>query len=123
MKARVLVVMTIVAGAGFACGGATDIGEGVPRPAPSEDGGGISSFAADGGSPAAQPEACTACRLDAQCGDREACVASATATGEGYCAPGCTKEGFCASDRTCLWVRSMTGAAMRACVPRGGCKR
>jgi hypothetical protein len=122
VKARVVAALTIVAAAGFACGGATDIGEGVPRPEHPGDGGGVASFAADGASSAAQPQACTACRLDVQCGDRAACVAPATATGDGTCAPGCTKEGFCPSDSTCQWVTSMmTGASMRACIPRGGC--
>ncbi len=118
MGARALAASIVVACAGLTCGGATDIGEGLPRPAPSEDGGDVPAFA-DGASAAAQPVACTACRLDAECSEHEACVAYAT--GDGYCAPGCTKEGFCTSDRTCRWVRSMTGAVIRACVPRGGC--
>jgi len=112
-----VVAVTLALLGAAACGGATDIGDGTPGATTQTEGSGVPSF---GAPVAAQPLACTACTSDRECGDRAACV---VAGGGGFCAPGCTKEGFCTSDRVCRSVSGASGVAMRACLPRGGCTR
>ncbi len=62
---------------------------------------------------------CIKCAADGDCGGPGmACVA--TPGGGGYCAPGCTKEGFCTPERDCTIVSSPSGETWKACVPTGG---
>jgi len=73
----------------------------------------------DGGAP---PTFCEACRTRADCPPSEWCVPPAAGDGPGYCAPGCSKEGFCAADEVCASVPGAAGGdAWRACLPRRGC--
>jgi hypothetical protein len=59
---------------------------------------------------------CTRCDADDQCGGADhACVALGSA---GFCAPGCSKDGFCTPDRVCTWVNDPAGQPWRACLPR-----
>jgi hypothetical protein len=59
--------------------------------------------------------ACVPCRASRDCDSPQVgCVAS---EGSLYCAPGCSKEGFCAADRTCTWVSDPAGVTWHACLP------
>jgi hypothetical protein len=72
----------------------------------------------DGGITQRAPVVCQPCAANDACGGLQAaCVAS---MGPAFCAPGCSKDGFCASDRTCTWVRDLGGQPWRACLPAGG---
>jgi hypothetical protein len=74
----------------------------------------VPSFGDAGGTMRA-PVACEPCAANDACGGPQAaCVAS---LGPAFCAPGCSKDGFCASDRTCTWVSDPTGRPWRACLP------
>jgi hypothetical protein len=98
-----------------ACGGSTaldesaasrtDAGAEAPPTVPSFGDAGVTIHA---------PVACEPCDGNAVCGGQAACVAS---EGANFCAPGCSKDGFCPSDRTCTWVRDPGGQPWRACLP------
>jgi hypothetical protein len=107
-----LASVLLAASSVVACGGITAIDESA---ASREDAGGapVPSFG-DAGVTIRAPVACEPCDGNAVCGGQAACVAS---EGAPFCAPGCSKEGFCASDRTCTWVRDPGGQTWRACLP------
>ena len=98
-----------------ACGGevaqesrsATDLGQDAGA------GASVPSFG-DAGPTMAIPVACTPCAANDACGGPQyACVASA---GPAFCAPGCSKDGFCNPDQTCTWVEDPAGQRWRACL-------
>jgi hypothetical protein len=61
------------------------------------------------------PVPCLSCSVSRDCGSPQiGCVAS---EGAPYCAPGCSKEGFCTADRTCTWVADPAGVTWHACLP------
>jgi hypothetical protein len=90
----------------------------VAAPGPADPSGSTFVFA-DGAAPRVD---CTACRGPSDCAANELCVPPASGLGAGLCAPGCTKEGFCASDRVCRSFPGVVGQAdLRACVPLRAC--
>ena len=97
-----------------ACGGALAPEE----TAPAADAGtappGVPSFG-DAAVTLRAPVTCEPCDGNAACGPQAACVAPAS--GAAYCAPGCSKDGFCPSDRTCTWVSDPDGKPWHACLP------
>lgn len=114
----------------LACGGSTslDTGEAAPAaaarwrgpgaaagPAPSAPTSSVPSFGDEAPTSLVAPP-CTRCDADNECGGLDhACVALGSA---GFCAPGCSKDGFCTPDRMCTWVNDPAGQPWRACLPR-----
>jgi hypothetical protein len=109
-----LAAVVLAASAAVACGGAVAVDESAVPPA---DAGApsVPTFG-DAGITTRAPVACEPCATSAACGGQAACVASA---GAPFCAPGCSKDGFCPSDRTCTWVRDPAGQTWHACLPDG----
>jgi hypothetical protein len=105
-----------------ACGAAADLDDdAVASSAPSSESAPptapfIVAFA--GGDASPTPPACTFCTADDECGAGGACVAGVDGTG--FCAPGCSKEGFGTPDRACSWVTDPVGHAWAACLARAG---
>jgi hypothetical protein len=61
---------------------------------------------------------CTPCTSDRAC--RRTGIGCVASVGGGYCAPACTKEGFCTPDRVCERVTNPAGQSWTACLPRRG---
>jgi hypothetical protein len=116
----------------LSCGGSTGLDAGEQAPAARSDG--PAAGAGAGAIPSSVPAApsvpsfsdevptrlvappCTRCEADDECGGPDhACVALGSA---GFCAPGCSKDGFCTPDRVCTWVNDPAGRPWRACLPR-----
>jgi hypothetical protein len=110
-----LAPVLVVASSALACGGVTAIDESAAPPGDAAAPPAVPSFG-DAGITTRAPVACEPCADDAACGGQAACVAS---EGAAFCAPGCSKDGFCPSDRTCTWVRDPAGQTWRACLPDG----
>lgn len=96
-----------------ACGGVTAADEPAASRLDAGEPPGVPSFG-DAGVTMHAPVACERCSTNAECGGQAACVAS---VGAAFCAPGCSKDGFCPSDRTCSWVHGPDGQTWRACLP------
>jgi hypothetical protein len=105
----------------LACGAATDLDGSAlssdEAPAPAARSSQPPSFPTSAAVPPAPPQ-CRPCEADDECGGLEyACVAGDRG---GFCAPGCTKEGFCRPDQVCTWVHDPRGQLWHACLPAGG---
>jgi hypothetical protein len=112
MDARVVggVLAALVVG----CGGSLAPEASAPEPDAGSASPGVPSFG-DAAVTLRAPVACVACDRNDACGPQAACVVPAS--GAAYCAPGCSKDGFCPSDRTCTWVSDPAGASWHACLP------
>jgi hypothetical protein len=92
-----------------ACGGRVS-----PDAAAPEDAGTPVPRFGDTGPTTEVPVACEPCAADDDCdGPQYACVAS---MGAPFCAPGCSKDGFCNPEQTCTWVVDPAGQRWRACI-------
>jgi hypothetical protein len=120
-SAAMRVVAALLAANLLACGAATDLdGDGPPSGAPRTPAARSPQPPAFPTSPAVPPAppVCTPCDADDECGGLQyGCVAGDFG---GYCAPGCTKEGFCRPDQVCTWVHDPRGQLWHACLPAGG---
>jgi hypothetical protein len=107
----------------LACGAATDLegtdpsGASASVPAPAARSPQPPAFPTSAAVPPAPP-VCQPCDADDECGGLQvSCVAGDHG---GFCAPGCTKEGFCRPDQVCTWVHDPRGQLWHACLPAGG---
>jgi hypothetical protein len=100
-----------------ACGATGDLAPGGPESSQAATAPTTPSFGTGGPNESALPPvACEPCDANAACGGPQAaCVAS---QGAPFCAPGCSKDGFCTPDRTCTWVTDPAGLRWRACLPQ-----
>jgi hypothetical protein len=113
---RATIFASLLCGAALAaCGGALAPEERAPE---GDAGAAVPSFG-EAGITQRAPVACQPCAANAACGPQAACVVP-TAGGSAaapYCAPGCSKDGFCPSDRVCTWVSDPDGRPWHACLP------
>jgi hypothetical protein len=117
---RALVAL-LAASALLACGAATDLEGSAPSgdadPGPAARSSQPPSFPTSA-AVAPPPPVCQRCDADDECGGLDHdCVAGDHG---GFCAPGCTKEGFCRPDQVCTWVHDPRGQLWHACLPAGG---
>jgi hypothetical protein len=114
--ARALVAIVVAGGSTTACGGIVAIDESAiaPPDAGTADVEEPVPLFGDGGITVRSPVPCQPCETNAVCGVQASCVA---AEGPSFCAPGCSKEGFCAVLRTCTPVSDPEGHVWYACMP------